>query len=69
MNSKSTLSKVQAAILVGAVLYFVCPDLFIGPIDDTVVALIAGIAEVIIGFTKSRIPAEPEPIPGEWEDF
>ena len=68
MNNKTTLSKVQAVVLVGAVLYIICPDIFIGPIDDTVVALIAGITEAILGFTKSRIP-EPEPITGEWEDF
>ena len=66
MNSKSTLSTVQRIILIGAALYIVLPDLFIGPIDDSVIALIAGIAELVLGFAKSRVR---EPVPGEWEEF
>lgn len=66
MNNKSTLATVQRVILIGAALYIVLPDLFIGPIDDSLVALIAGIAELVLGFAKSRVR---EPIPGEWEEF
>ena len=66
MNSKSTLSTVQAVVLVGAALYVIFPDLFIGPIDDTVVALVAGIAEMVLGYAKKRVP---EPSPDGWEDY
>lgn len=66
MNNRSKLSTAQAVVLIGAALYIVLPDLFIGPIDDTVIALIAGIAELVLGFAKSRVR---EPIPGEWEEF
>lgn len=64
MNSKSTISKAQAVILVGAALYVIFPDLFIGPIDDTVVALVAGIAEMILGYAQRRVP---ESTPDGWE--
>lgn len=66
MNHRSKLSTAQAAVLIGVALYIVLPDLFIGPIDDTVIALIAGIAEVVLGVAKSRVS---EPVPGEWEEF
>ena len=66
MNSRSTLSTVQAVILIGAALYIVFPDLFIGPIDDTVIALIAGIAELVLGIAKSRVYG---PVPDEWEEY
>lgn len=66
MNSRSTLSTVQAVILIGAALYIVFPDLFIGPIDDTVIAFIAGIAELVLGIAKSRVYG---PAPGEWEEY
>ena len=70
MNRKTTLSTIQSVVLVGTVLYVVFPDLFIGPIDDTVVALIAGIAELVLGFAKSRIPTStPTPAPDEWDAF
>lgn len=65
MNNKSSISSVQKLILIGAALYVVLPDLFIGPIDDTVIALFAGIAELVLGFAKSRIR---EPISEEWEE-
>lgn len=64
MKNKSTLSTIQSIILIGAALYVVLPDLFIGPIDDSVVALIAGIAELGLGFAKSRISVSE---PNEWE--
>ena len=64
--NKKTLSTAQTVILVGTVLYIVFPDLFIGPIDDTVIALIAGIAELVLGFAKSHIQS---PVPDEWEVY
>ncbi len=69
--NKKTLSTTQTVILVGTVLYIVFPDLFIGPIDDTVIALIAGIAELVLGFAKSRIQSPPiaTPAPDEWEAY
>ena len=66
MNSKSTLSTVQTVILIATALYVVLPDVFIGPIDDTVIALISGIAELVLGFVKARIH---EPAPIEWEEY
>ena len=66
MNSKTSISTIQKVIIIGAALYVVLPDIFIGPIDDTVMALIAGIAEVVLGFAKSRIA---EPVHDEWENY
>ena len=59
-------SGIQKIILIGTALYVVLPDLLIGPIDDTVITLVAGIAELVLGFAKSRVR---EPIQGEWEEF
>lgn len=64
--NKKTLSTAQTVILVGTVLYIVFPDFFIGPIDDTVISLIAGITELVLGFAKSRIKS---PVPDEWEVY
>ena len=64
--NKTSISTVQKVILIGTALYVVLPDLFIGPIDDTVIALVAGIAELVLGFAKSRAR---EQVPGEWEEF
>lgn len=66
MNNKSSIATVQKIILIGAALYVVFPDLIIGPIDDTVIALIAGVAELVLGFAKSRAR---EHMPDEWEDL
>lgn len=68
MNNRSALSTVQRVILIGAALYIFLPDLFIGPIDDSLVALIAGIAEVVLGIAKSRV-SEQTPYQGEWEEY
>lgn len=65
MNNKSKLSTAQTVIIVATALYVALPDVFIGPIDDTVIALIAGITELILGFVKSRVH-EPSTI--EWEE-
>ena len=56
MNNKSALSTVQTVILIGAALYVVLPDFFIGPVDDTVIALITGIAEVVLGLPNPAFP-------------
>ena len=66
MNNKSKLATVQTAILIGTALYVVLPDILIGPIDDTVIALFAGIAELVIGFVRARIH-EPTPTPDKLE--
>lgn len=57
MNNKSKISSAQSAILIGTILYVVLPDLLIGPFDDAAVALIASIAELVLGFAKSRVSA------------
>ena len=70
MNNKTKLSSIQSIILVAAVAYVVMPDLCFGPIDDSVVALIAGVAELVLGIAKSRIPTStPTPTPDEWDAF
>lgn len=66
MNNKSSISKIQKIILISVALYVVLPDLFIGPVDDTVITLVAGIAELVLGFAKSRVH---EPISSEWVEF
>ncbi len=70
MNNKSKISSIQSIILVGAVLYVMLPDLCFGPIDDSVVAIIASVAELVLGIAKSRIPTStPSPSPDEWEAY
>ena len=36
------------------------PDLVIGPVDDTALAAIAGIAEVVLGIMRAKSNSEPE---------
>lgn len=68
--NKSKISSIQSIILIASVLYVVMPDLCFGPIDDSVVALIAGVAELVLGIAKSRIPTStPSPAPDEWEAY
>jgi len=68
--NKSKISSIQSIILIASVLYVVMPDLCFGPIDDSVVALIAGVAELVLGIAKSRIPTStPTPTPDEWEAY
>ena len=55
MNKIKNITTAQTIILIGAIVYVLFPDLLIGPIDDTAVALIAGIAEVVLSCTKSGI--------------
>lgn len=71
MNNKSKISTIQSVILIGAVLYTVLPDLCFGPIDDSVVALIAGVAELVLGAAKSRISSSTTATPAsdEWEMY
>ena len=70
--NKSKISSIQSIILIASVLYVVMPDLCFGPIDDSVVALIAGVAELVLCIAKSRIPTStptPAPAPDEWEAY
>ncbi len=64
--NRTSISTIQKIVFIGAALYVVLPDVFIGPIDDTVIALIAGVAEAVLGFAKSRIT---EPIHDDWENY
>ena len=68
MKIESKFPTLQTVILVGAALYILLPDFFIGPVDDAVVALIAGIAEVAINFAKSH-SLEVSTAQDEWKDF
>ena len=58
--NKNNLKKVQIIIAIVAIAYVVMPDLFIGPIDDAGIAVIAAIAEVVLGVMRSMSKAEPE---------
>lgn len=51
MNRKD-LGKIQLVVLIVTVIYMFMPDLFIGPIDDAVIAVIAGIAEAVIAVMR-----------------
>ena len=47
------LAKVQVVIAIIATLYVVMPDLFVGPIDDAVIATIAVIMESVLGIMRA----------------
>ena len=66
MNIKSIFSFIQSFILIGTILYIVFPDFYIGPIDDTVIAVVAGIAELAFDLAKSR---GPRLVPGRVEGY
>ena len=57
MDTK-TISTIQSVIAFAAIVYIVCPDFFIGPVDDVVVAAIATFADIFLGIAKSRITVE-----------
>ena len=50
---QNTLSKIQIVIAIVVAIYVVMPDLFIGPIDDAVIAAIAGVVEVVLGVMRA----------------
>ena len=55
MKSKD-IGKIQLIIAVIEAIYIVMPDLFIGPIDDTALAAIAGIAEAVLSIMRAISP-------------
>lgn len=59
MNNNN-LKKIQIIIAIVAIAYVVMPDLFIGPIDDAGIAVIATIAEVVLGVMRAVSSSEPE---------
>lgn len=58
MDTK-TISTIQCVIAIAAIVYVVCPDFFIGPIDDAAVAAVATFADIFLGIAKSHITVEP----------
>lgn len=44
-----SITNIKRVIAIAAIIYIVCPDFFIGPIDDVIVAFIAGITELGLG--------------------
>lgn len=47
------LGKIQVVIAIVAIAYVLMPDLFIGPIDDAGIAVIATVAEVVLGVMRA----------------
>lgn len=59
---KSDLGKIQIIIAVVAAAYVLMPDLFAGPLDDTAIAALAGVAEAVLLVMRATLPSsEPEP--------
>lgn len=54
----SNFSTIQYVIAVGAILYCIAPDFFIGPFDDILVASVAAISDIILAVSKPRITIE-----------
>ena len=52
--NKTSISHIQKVIAVVAVIYILMPDLLIGPLDDTAVAGIATITEIVLGIIKGH---------------
>ena len=57
---KSDLGKIQIIIAVVAAAYVLMPDLFAGPLDDTAIAALAGVAEAVLLVMRATLPT-PEP--------
>ena len=55
MDSIKNISTAQKVIFIVAALYWVCPDLVIGPLDDAVVVLLSGVAETVLGCVRAGI--------------
>ena len=53
MNSK-TIRTIQIILAVIALVYFVMPDLVIGPFDDAAVAGLIASAEIVLGILQAR---------------
>ena len=59
---KSDLGKIQIIIAIVAAAYVLMPDLFVGPIDDTAIAALAGVAEAVLLVMRAALPtSDPEP--------
>ena len=66
---KSDLGKIQIIIAIVAAAYVLMPDLFAGPLDDTAIAALAGVAEAVLLVMRATLPAseiEPESITHEY---
>ena len=57
---QNNIGKIQILIAVVVAVYILAPDLVIGPVDDTALAAIAGIAEVVLGIMRAKANSEPE---------
>ena len=59
---KSDLGKIQIIIAIVAAAYVLMPDLFVGPLDDTAIAALAGVAEAVLLVMRAALPtSDPEP--------
>ncbi|WP_034449364.1 hypothetical protein [Butyrivibrio sp. AE2032] len=53
---KKTIGKIQLIVTIAVVAYIVMPDLFAGPLDDTAIAALAAISEVVLGIARALAP-------------
>ena len=54
MENEAKLTRVQRIVLIASLLYIILPDLVIGPFDDILVAVLAGVTELGLGIARVR---------------
>ncbi|MBR3279783.1 MAG: hypothetical protein IKG01_12910 [Lachnospiraceae bacterium] len=60
------LGKVQLVIAIAAAVYVLMPDLFAGPVDDTALAVIAVVAEMVLGIMRAALEPGSEYVNSEY---
>ena len=58
--TKNNIARIQIFLAIVVAVYVFMPDLVIGPLDDTAVATIAGIVELILSIMRSNSKSDPD---------
>jgi len=54
--NKKTIKMIQLIVAIAVVAYIVMPDLFAGPMDDSAIAALAVISEIVLGIVRAFAP-------------
>lgn len=50
--AQDNLGKIQIIVAIVVAVYVIMPDVFVGPLDDAAIAVIAGIAEAVMAVVR-----------------